>query len=84
MISTTEISEKAVYNCFDYSNLQAISMREYILTQREKEILKTFVESGVKLNGFSVLAIRLKRANKRLLEDIELVKASLARLTDIS
>ena len=80
MISTIEISEKAIYNRFDDSKLQAISMREYILTPREREILKTFVESGVKLNGFSVLAIRLKRASKRLLEDIELVKASLEKL----
>lgn len=55
-------------------------MREYILTPREKEILKTYVESGIKLNGFSVLALRLKRAGKTLLEDIELVKAALDKL----
>jgi hypothetical protein len=55
-------------------------MREYILTQREREILKTFIENGVKLNGFSVLAIRLKRASKRLLDDVELIRASLRKL----
>lgn len=55
-------------------------MREYILTQREREILTTFIETGVKLNGFSVLAIRLKRANKKLLEDMELIRAFLKKL----
>lgn len=55
-------------------------MREYILTQREREILKTFVETGVKLNGFSVLALRLKRSHKKLLDDVELIKASLEKL----
>jgi len=55
-------------------------MREYILTEREKEILRVFVETGIKLNGFSVLYNRLKRANKRLTEDFELIKAALEKL----
>jgi len=55
-------------------------MREYILTEREREILKTFIETGLKLNGFSVLTIRLKRANKRLMEDMELIRAALEKL----
>jgi len=55
-------------------------MREYILTEREREILKTFIETGLKLNGFSVLIIRLKRANKRLMDDIELIRAALEKL----
>lgn len=42
--------------------------------------MKTYVESGIKLNGFSVLVLRLKRASKTLLEDMELVKAALDRL----
>jgi len=49
----------------------------YILTEKEREILKTFVETGLKLNGFSVLTIRLRRASKRLMEDIELIRATL-------
>lgn len=75
-----EIMSKDIYNRFDYSKLQVISMREYILTPREREILKTFVETGIKLNGFSVLAIRLKRASKKLLDDMDLIKASLKKL----
>lgn len=69
-----------IYNHFDYSNLLAISMREYILTQRERKILETFIESGIKLNGFSVSAIRLKRAAERLMEDIKLISATLEKL----
>ncbi|MEM2514772.1 MAG: hypothetical protein QXO15_08800 [Nitrososphaerota archaeon] len=55
-------------------------MREYILTPREREILKTYIESGIKLNGFSVLALRLKRVSKTLLEDMELVKTALEKM----
>lgn len=79
LISIVEIS-KAIYNDFDYRKLQLVSMREYILTQRERKILETFVESGVKLNGFSVLSIRLKRAKRRLMEDLKLINASLEKL----
>ena len=55
-------------------------MREYVLTQRERKILETFIESGIKLNGFSVLAIRLKRAAERLMGDIKLISATLEKL----
>jgi len=55
-------------------------MREYVLTQRERKILEAFTESGIKLNGFSVLAIRLKRANKKLTEDMTLITATLEKL----
>lgn len=55
-------------------------MREYVLTERERKILEAFLERGVKLDGFSVLAIRLKRANKKLTKDLELIKAALKKL----
>jgi len=53
-------------------------MRGYILTERERKILKTYVEENVKLDGFSVLALRLKRWKKKpTLNDLELMdKAS--------
>ena len=57
-----------------------ISMREYILTERERKILETFIKQGIKLDGFSVLALRLERSNKKLIEDIELIKATLKKL----
>jgi len=55
-------------------------MREYVLTLRERKILEAFIESGIKLNGFSVLAIRLKRAHKKLTEDMKLIRATLEKL----
>lgn len=57
-----------------------VSMREYILTERERKILETFIKQGIKLDGFSVLALRLERSNKKLIEDIELIKAALKKL----
>jgi hypothetical protein len=55
-------------------------MREYILTERERKILKTFVNEGIKLNGFTVLVLRLRRASKTLRQDMELVNATLEKL----
>jgi len=55
-------------------------MREYVLTSRERKILEDFIDSGIKLNGFSVLVIRLKRASKRLKADMKLIKATLEKL----
>lgn len=55
-------------------------MREYVLTPRERKILEDFIESGIKLNGFSVLVIRLKRANKRLMTDMKLIRTTLEKL----
>lgn len=71
---------KVIYNYFDYSNLLVVSVREYLLTSRERRILEAFVENGVKLDGFSVLTIRVKRASQRLTEDLELIKAALNKL----
>lgn len=55
-------------------------MREYVLTKRERKILETYIEGGIKLNGFSVLAIRLKRASGRLKEDMKLISTALEKL----
>jgi hypothetical protein len=52
-------------------------MRGYLLTPRERKILETYVEEGVKLDGFSVLAIRLRRAEKSLNEELELIERAL-------
>ena len=55
-------------------------MRNYILTEKEKEILQTFIEKGIKLNGFSVLILRLKKARDSLKSDLELIDAALGKL----
>jgi len=53
-------------------------VRGYILTERERKILKTYVEENVKLDGFSVLALRLKRWKKKpTLNDLELMEKAL-------
>lgn len=52
-----------------------------MLTTRERKILEKYIETGVKLDGFSVLAIRLKRANKKLADDMNLIRATLEKLT---
>jgi hypothetical protein len=55
-------------------------VREYVLTPRERRILEKYVESGIRLDGFSVLIIRLRRARKRLTEDMNLIEATLGKL----
>jgi hypothetical protein len=55
-------------------------MRGYVLTERERKILKTYVEENVKLDGFSVLSLRLKRASSTILSDVDLVRKTLEKL----
>jgi hypothetical protein len=57
-----------------------ISVRRYVLTERERKILKIYVEENVKLDGFSVLALRLKRWKKKpTLNDLELMDKALEK-----
>jgi hypothetical protein len=57
-----------------------VSVRGYILTERERKILQAYVEEGVKLDGFSVLSLRLKRASSTILSDVDLVRKTLEKL----
>jgi hypothetical protein len=57
-------------------------MRGYVLTERERKILKMYVEENVKLDGFSVLVLRLKRSSKNLFEDVELIKEALKKIEE--
>jgi hypothetical protein len=57
-----------------------VLVRGYILTERERKILKAYVKEGVKLDGFSVLSLRLKRASSTILSDVDLVKKTLEKL----
>jgi hypothetical protein len=57
-----------------------VSVRGYVLTERERKILKMYVEENVKLDGFSVLALRLKRWKKKpTLNDLELMEKALEK-----
>jgi hypothetical protein len=56
-------------------------MRSYLLTERERKILKTYIEENVKLDGFSVLSLRLKRWKRELvLNDLELMDKAFRKL----
>lgn len=57
-------------------------MREYILTERERNILKAFLESGLKLEGFTLLRIRMGEAYGRLKDDLSLVEKALEKLRE--
>jgi hypothetical protein len=52
-------------------------VRSYILTKREKAILKRALETNEKLNGYAVLMHHLRKAQKRLEEDLELIRQGL-------
>jgi hypothetical protein len=55
-------------------------MRAYILTEKERKILETFLDSDVKLNGFSVLILRLKKAQSKLEKDLKMVNLVLEKI----
>lgn len=55
-------------------------MRGYILTEHEREILETYLEKAIKLDGFRVLVFRIRKSHERLRDDIKLVEAVLSRV----
>ncbi len=58
--------------------MTAITMvRNYILTKKERETLQRFMETGEKLNGFSVLVYYLNKARPQLEADLNLVDRAL-------
>jgi hypothetical protein len=56
-------------------------MRSYILTDRERNILKRFVDTGEKLDGFAVLIHHLKKHKLNIIKDLELVNVSLQQIS---
>jgi GTP cyclohydrolase FolE2 len=56
-------------------------MRSYILTERERKILKRFIESGEKLDGFTVLLHYLKKHRASLSRDFEMVETVLEKVS---
>lgn len=49
-------------------------MRGYVLTERERKILTVYVEKDLKLDGFSVVLLRLNRSVPKVMADVELIK----------
>jgi hypothetical protein len=48
-------------------------MKNYILTEREKIILKKFLETGQKQQGFRGLKFRIIQNNERICADFDLI-----------
>jgi len=57
-------------------------VREYILTPRERKLLKRFLETNEKLNGFSVLIHLLKKSLGKLEADLELIQKALEKASE--
>lgn len=49
-------------------------MHKAILSDKERLILKHFLETSEKLQGFRMLKLRIKRNHKRIVEDFELIR----------
>jgi len=58
-------------------------MREYILTQNERKILKQFLSTGDKLQGFSMLVFRARQSQKRLTDDLTLLHKVLRKTGEL-
>jgi hypothetical protein len=54
-------------------------VRAYILSEREKEILKRFTETGEKLNGFDILIHYINKYRPHLIEDFDLIETALKK-----
>jgi hypothetical protein len=54
-------------------------MREYVLTENEKTIIKKYLETGERLEGYAMLLSRCKRIQP-LKEDIKLIERFLAKV----
>ena len=54
-------------------------MREYVLTEQEKQIIKRFLENGEKLEGFRMLLKRCRNIES-VNADLELIKQFLAKV----
>ena len=51
-----------------------VKMHKAILSDKERQIIKCYLETGEKVQGFRMLKVRLKRKYKRIREDFELIE----------
>ena len=56
-------------------------MREYILTELEKQIIKKYLDTGEKLEGFRMLVSRVRNM-QTVTTDLELIKQFLAKVNE--
>ena len=59
-------------------------MRQYILTDVEREIAKTYLNSGVKLQDFRILIYRIKKNHEALKNDLNIIEDVLQKLAHVS
>jgi len=57
-----------------------MNMRSYIFTEKERKMLKKWLNEDLKLNGFAVLKHRIRRTYDRLREDYKLLEAAINKL----
>ena len=58
-------------------------MREYLLTEREKQIIRKYIETGEKLEGFRTLLTRCRHIDT-VQEDLNLIKQLFEKAGPIS
>ena len=54
-------------------------MREYILTEQEKQVIKEYLDTGKKLEGFRTILCRV-RSMETVNSDLDLIKQFLAKV----
>jgi len=59
-------------------------MRNYIFTEREREIVETYLKRNLKLDGFQVLTGRIRANAKKLIDDVELLEKIVEKLEESS
>jgi len=58
-------------------------VREYLLTEREKQIIRKYIETGEKLEGFRTLLTRCRHIDT-VQEDLNLIKQLFEKAGPIS
>lgn len=53
------------------------SMREYILTELERNMVTSYLKDGTKTRDFDVLLFRIRKSHQRLKEDMKLLESVL-------
>jgi hypothetical protein len=56
-------------------------MRQYILTEQEKQVIKEYLETGKKLEGFRTILCRVRNM-QAVSADLELIKQFLAKVQE--
>ena len=56
-------------------------MREYILTPTERKIIQTYLETGQRLEGYSMLLNRLRKLQP-IKDDLKLIQQFLAKVKE--